>query len=1056
MADSCPVCYERFTVVDERDRTYCLRLNDCSHLVCISCVTSDLSDNSYYCPECGTEHSGEEVADFSVPWDPALPGVKDSPSSSSSCFASTVLADEGESMKSKRVRQNCKVEGCFNKVLHFDLCLAHSKNRSKSITEIENIAQWITTSKFNVSTFGDTIKEYDEQVNGHYSDPDYLKNLFREQGRLELSDAIELIERARAVMMREPNVLRLDAPVIAVGDIHGQFFDLLNLLEEGGEPGSSSDTYLFLGDYVDRGSFSCEVILLLLSLKVKYPDKIWLLRGNHECSSVSGHFGFKDECKLKYGLAVYYKFMLCFQTMPIAAVISTAYGDIFACHGGLSPKLRRIEEIEEIDRFVEPESDDKVLDILWSDPISEDLLGDLSEEEYVSFMDVEWKSNPARGCSVVFGYKALNDFLCENKLVCLVRAHEVQKEGYRRHFDSSSMAEKMRGLLQQRVDSRAEDAIPPLVTIFSAPNYCDRYGNKGAILRIDMALDNFQIIQYNCVPHPLPHIRESESEKHSLAIVQACPYMPTSFKDLVMVAVTLGREGDDSEPFDNPVSARSDLAMDLVEAAGSSGAVAAIEEDGEEVAAASLAARVLTDVFLEPPAPETSEDDEIDTDDIQRIDNPMLDAISAMLGDTESSSAAAAPAPEPERLSVAISHSSRRRQSVTISLVRGVGDAKVFSAPSSSERGSDGVGTAIGNISTANSLDHTPPALSERSPSPLEISTSGKSSSGSARKSMRRQSIAISSDMYTKALFSDAINEVHPERLQFNADKTSEELRSLQLGLNDSPTISVRDLRKRFERGFFDDSQLGSRQSRLSSDNEEMKREIQCEISDSGISVSLLQQRFGGAGAIKKSTISRRGSSVGEYSSGVSLNADGSSYRQMPSSSSSSPDRSHRSSLSALKDALEEENDHNYIAEDLQRLPPVAEDVFGVASRELAGEGGATYSRLGQAASSGVSPGADEVEDRGASSDSGVLFNQTEVLALRLMFSLFDRQGNGFIEYDDLVAYAEETQQTAVIRDAGFALEVMDMDGDGRVGLLDFFLFAARLKELQNVVAVAA
>jgi serine/threonine-protein phosphatase 2B catalytic subunit len=80
---------------------------------------------------------------------------------------------------------------------------------------------------------------------------------------------------------------RLDAPILTVGDIHGQYYDLLNLLEEGGKPGV--ETYLFLGDYVDRGSFSCEVMLLLLSLKVAYPDKIFMLRGNHECGSVSGN-----------------------------------------------------------------------------------------------------------------------------------------------------------------------------------------------------------------------------------------------------------------------------------------------------------------------------------------------------------------------------------------------------------------------------------------------------------------------------------------------------------------------------------------------------------------------------------------------------------------------------------------------------------------------------------------------------------------------------------------------------------------------------------------------
>lgn len=79
-------------------------------------------------------------------------------------------------------------------------------------------------------------------------------------------------------------------------------------------------------------------------------NRVWLIRGNHECASVSGHFGFKEECKMKYGVQVYYRFLLLFQTLPLAAVVSTAYGDLFACHGGISPRARTIEDIEKIDR----------------------------------------------------------------------------------------------------------------------------------------------------------------------------------------------------------------------------------------------------------------------------------------------------------------------------------------------------------------------------------------------------------------------------------------------------------------------------------------------------------------------------------------------------------------------------------------------------------------------------------------------------------------------------------------------------------------------------------
>jgi serine/threonine-protein phosphatase 2B catalytic subunit len=144
---------------------------------------------------------------------------------------------------------------------------------------------------------------FETREKSHTIEPEDLIRRFRQQERLELGEAMDILNRAKIILSKESNVLRIDAPVIAVGDIHGQFYDLLNLLDEGGKPGQENgDSYLFLGDYVDRGSFSCEVIFLLLAYKIAYPDKIFLLRGNHECGSVSGHMGFKEECKIKYGV----------------------------------------------------------------------------------------------------------------------------------------------------------------------------------------------------------------------------------------------------------------------------------------------------------------------------------------------------------------------------------------------------------------------------------------------------------------------------------------------------------------------------------------------------------------------------------------------------------------------------------------------------------------------------------------------------------------------------------------------------------------------------------
>ena len=127
------------------------------------------------------------------------------------------------------------------------------------------------------------------------------------------------------------------APYTVVGDLHGQYFDLMRIFEVAGDPPHTR--FVFLGDYVDRGKFSCEVMLYLLALKLTFPGCVTLLRGNHESAAVSGHFGFKEECKAKYGLSLYYRFLLCFQCMPLACRVATPHGDVLCLHGGLSPEV---------------------------------------------------------------------------------------------------------------------------------------------------------------------------------------------------------------------------------------------------------------------------------------------------------------------------------------------------------------------------------------------------------------------------------------------------------------------------------------------------------------------------------------------------------------------------------------------------------------------------------------------------------------------------------------------------------------------------------------------
>lgn len=239
--------------------------------------------------------------------------------------------------------------------------------------------------------------------------------------------------------------------VIIIGDIHGQYPDLLRLFETGGFPPDAN--YLFLGDYVDRGKQSLETICLLLAYKIKYEENFFLLRGNHECSAINRIYGFYDECKKRYSLKLWKSFIDCFNNLPIAASIDDK---ILLMHGGLSPELNTLDQLKKIMRPTDVPEEGLLCDLLWSDPEA---------------LCNSWNEND-RGVSVVFGESVLNKFLIKNDLDLICRAHQVVEEGY--EFFGNRQ----------------------LVTLFSAPNYCGEFDNAGAIMVIDEnLLCSFKILK---------------------------------------------------------------------------------------------------------------------------------------------------------------------------------------------------------------------------------------------------------------------------------------------------------------------------------------------------------------------------------------------------------------------------------------------------------------------------------------------------------------------------------------------------------------------------------
>ena len=164
--------------------------------------------------------------------------------------------------------------------------------------------------------------------------------------------------------MDESNVQRVDAPVTICGDIHGQFYDMLELFRVGGDcPGRN---YLFLGDFVDRGHYSVETFLLLVALKVRHPGRITLIRGNHESRQITQVYGFYDECLRKYGSVNVWKYCTeVFDFLSLSAIIDDR---VFCVHGGLSPSVNTLDQIRTIDRKQEVPHDGAMCDLMWSDP----------------------------------------------------------------------------------------------------------------------------------------------------------------------------------------------------------------------------------------------------------------------------------------------------------------------------------------------------------------------------------------------------------------------------------------------------------------------------------------------------------------------------------------------------------------------------------------------------------------------------------------------------------------------------------------------------------------
>ncbi|KAB8264055.1 hypothetical protein BDV32DRAFT_145832 [Aspergillus pseudonomiae] len=286
---------------------------------------------------------------------------------------------------------------------------------------------------------------------------------FKNGKKIHRKYAFQIVKAVKDLVYAEPTMVEIGVDqgkkLTVCGDTHGQFFDLLEIFRLNGYP-TEKHAYLFNGDFVDRGSWSTEIALLLYAYKWLRPNGIFLNRGNHETDDMNKVYGFEGECKAKYNERMFKVFSESFSALPLATLIGSKY---LVLHGGLfSDDNTSLDDIRKLDRHNQrqPGQQGLMMEMLWTDPQTE-----------------PGRGPSKRGVGLQFGPDVTKRFCEKNGLEAIIRSHEVRMEGYEVEHDGRC------------------------ITVFSAPKYCDTTENKGAFINVgpEIKLD-FQV--FEAVPHP--------------------------------------------------------------------------------------------------------------------------------------------------------------------------------------------------------------------------------------------------------------------------------------------------------------------------------------------------------------------------------------------------------------------------------------------------------------------------------------------------------------------------------------------------------------------------
>ncbi|KAK3169377.1 hypothetical protein OEA41_008760 [Lepraria neglecta] len=309
-------------------------------------------------------------------------------------------------------------------------------------------------------------KSYDGANLGKEMTQEFVDDMitrFKNGKKLHRKYVYQIIAAVRKIVYDEPTMVEMEVQeghkLTVCGDTHGQFFDLMELFRLNGFP-TESHYYLFNGDFVDRGSWSTEIALLLYAYKWLHPSAFFLNRGNHETDDMNRVYGFEGECKAKYSEKVFKLFSESFSALPLATLIGKKY---FTLHGGLfSDDKTTLDDVRKLNRHQQrqPGQQGLMMEMLWTDP-----------------QTVPGRGPSKRGVGLQFGPDVTKRFCENNGLEAVIRSHEVRMEGYEVEHDGRC------------------------ITVFSAPKYCDSTENKGAYINIgpDYKLD---FHKFDAVPHP--------------------------------------------------------------------------------------------------------------------------------------------------------------------------------------------------------------------------------------------------------------------------------------------------------------------------------------------------------------------------------------------------------------------------------------------------------------------------------------------------------------------------------------------------------------------------